>query len=132
MKHLLAAFIFLAPISSILSGAEDIIHPVTTDLPVVSTSTEQTNNNIMMLDHLIATTQKNLENQKQLRTLIQEYLDIYEKYLQDTNNKQLSFRMILKAKEVTDKIKETHLTQAFEQEFISELTFFSNIASKWD
>lgn len=112
-------------------AAEDAINPITTDLPKVEVAPERSKD-LLMLESLIEITKKNLDNQKNLRGLILEYLDIYDKYVENMDNKQLSFRMIKKAKEVLDLIKETHLIHSFDQDFLSELTYFSNIASKWE
>lgn len=109
--------------------AADNINPATNDLPQISDAVIKLNH-LAMLDQLIEVTKKNLENEKQLRQLVQEYLDMQNAYFKNPNDVDLTLRMVKKAYYVFEKIKETHLIQAFDQEFISELTFFSQIASK--
>lgn len=111
--------------------ADDAIRPMTTDLPRTSNPSLRLKETAL-LDHLIEATAQNLESQKQLKQLLQDYLQLQQQYAQNTQDKQLSFRMVKKAHELLEKIQEQHLTQAFDQEMLSELTFFSNIATKWN
>ncbi len=111
--------------------ADDVIKPSTSDLPRASNLATK-GDELALLNQLISVTQQNLDAQKQLRTDLQDYLQIKQQYMQKTDDKQLTIRLVTKAHQLLQKIQDQHLVQAFDQEFISELTFFSNIAAKWN
>lgn len=94
-------------------------NPTTT--PVTATS---------MLDTLISGTEKQLEAEKKLRDQVVKYVQVQQKYAQNTQDKELATKVVRKASFLYKKIKELELTQAFDQKFLSELAFFSNIADK--
>lgn len=110
----------------------DPVHPTTEALPDFEKMTAREGQEMQMLDQLITVTQKNLERQRQLRCYITEYLDLQARYIENTDDKDLSVQLVRKAKQVLDGIQQQHLNQAFDPEFISELSFFANIAQKWD
>lgn len=115
-----------------IQAASEVVNPSTTNLPRMQNPTTKTNDEVNLLSNLIDVTKKNLENQIQLKSLLVEYIQIKDQYMQNTDDKQLSYRMVQKAFILLDKIKEDYLTQLFDQEFISELTFFASIGAKWN
>lgn len=111
--------------------APEQFHPVTSDLPPHTNDPLQiTGNEITKLDALIEVTQQNLENQKKLRKLVSEYQQIQAQYLLNADDKEVLYRAVKSAHRLLENIKENHLTQAFDSQFISELSFFSQIATK--
>jgi hypothetical protein len=110
----------------------DPVRPTTEALPDFDKMTARHGQEMQMLDQLITVTQKNLERQRDLRNQISEYLDLQARYIENTDDKNLSIQLVRKAKQVLEGIQQQHLTQAFDQEFLSELSFFANIAQKWD
>ena len=112
--------------------AADAVRPVTEALPDFEKMSGRKGQEVEMIDQLILVTQKNLERQKQLRSEIAEYLDLQARYSENTEDKELSVKLVRKAKQVLEGIQNQHLTHAFDQEFISELSFFAGIAQKWD
>lgn len=123
-------FIFLLFVFSTLAATDDGIHPITSDLPYVPDDSALKVNQLTSLDHLIEATGRNLENQKQLRKLVENYLLIQETFLRNQEDQNQIVEMVRSAHLLFEKIKEMHLIQTFDPEFISELTFFSQIASK--
>jgi hypothetical protein len=91
---------------------------------------EMKQNQLALLDNLIAVTEKNVTLEKQLRQMVQEYLKVQEAYLQNPSNQEQTLKMVTMAQRLLDKVKEANLLQAFDTDFISELTFFSQIAAK--
>jgi uncharacterized protein (UPF0371 family) len=85
-------------------------------------------NEMKRLDNLIYITEKNLENQKQLREMFNDYQNKLLAYLDDTQNKDLMLQMVRMAHLLLETIKEDHLTQVFDAEFISQLNFFSQFS----
>ncbi len=126
-------WVFLALFTSAcLLAAPDVLQPSTTSLPKTPSAPLKSGSELTILDNLIEVTKKNLQEQIELRSMVADYLRIHEQYVQDTANKELSYQMIMKAHAVLQKIKDDHLTQAFDKEFINDITFFSNIASRWN
>lgn len=123
-------FVLLLTSLSVLSA--DAVLPVTEALPDFEKMNGRKDHEIEMLDQLILVTQKNLERQKQLRAQLAEYLDLQARYIENTDDKELSIKLVRKAQQVLEGIQHQHLTHAFDQEFISELSFFAGIAQKWD
>lgn len=87
-------------------------------------------NELARLDMLIVATQQSLESQKKLREQIAEYQKIQEYYLKHTQDNEVLFRMIKSAYMTLNTIKENHLEQTFDPDFISELTIISQVAKK--
>lgn len=82
------------------------------------------------LNNLITITEKNLENQKALKQLFLDYQQLQVNYLQNTEDKEITLQMVKSAHRLLEGIKAAHLTQTFDSEFISQLTFFSQFATK--
>ena len=82
------------------------------------------------LNNLISMTEKNLKNQKTLKQLFLEYQQQQVNYLQNTQDKEITLRMVKSAHRLLEAIKDNHLVQTFDTEFISQLTFFSQFATK--
>lgn len=82
------------------------------------------------LDMLILATQQSLESQRKLREQIAEYQKIQEYYLKHSQDNEVLFRMIKSAHMTLNTIKENHLEQTFDPDFISELTIISQVAKK--
>lgn len=85
---------------------------------------------LLMLDDLIAMTQKSLAAEMEIKELIVEYQRIQESYLKNQDDKELVIKMVRMAHRILIKTQENYLTQQFDPDFISELTLFSKIASK--
>ncbi len=98
--------------------------------PYMQAPQDSVDNEIAALDALIDATTTNLANQKIVRSQLEAYLQLHNQYLQNTDDKQLAFRMIKSAQHLLLLIKDNNLRQVFEADFISELTLFSNIAAK--
>lgn len=112
-----------------LVAAEAPLNPTTTDIPQTTDAVIKLNQ-LAMLDQLIEVTKQNLEREKQLRAMVQDYLDTQNAYFKTPGDRELTLLMVKNAYYLLEKIKEAHLEQAFDLEFIGELTFFSQIAVK--
>ena len=102
-----------------------------TDIPVISEAPFPHENPEASLDALIAVTEENLIRMKRLGKQIHEYQELHSRYSVDTNNKPLGEKLIYRADSVKETIEELHIKHLFDDEFLHELTFFSNIAKKW-
>ena len=88
-------------------------------------------NEIVMLDNLIAMTQISLEKQKTLRELIVQYNKTQQATLADTDDNELLMRTVKMAQRVLESIQENNLTHNFDAAFLSELTLLAQIGSKY-
>lgn len=123
-------YLSLLSLSALSFAAEAPLNPITTDIPVAKSQEAVVAGEIAMLDNLIDVTKQNLEMQTQLRDRIQEYQKLLAVYLQNENDKELLFKLVRVATAVSNTVKENHLTQIFDQEFLSELNVFANIGNK--
>jgi len=103
--------------------------PVKIDQPHAD-SLDPTDKQLIMLDNLIAVTQENLNNQKALKQMIQDYQKLQYLYLQNPKDNEVLYHMVKAAHHLLEGIKANHLTQTFDKDFLSELTLFSNVANK--
>lgn len=87
-------------------------------------------NEISRLDTLIQATELSLEGQKKLRTQIMEYQKLQDLYFKTPQDNDLLFKVIKSAYRTLQTIKENHLVQTFDPEFIDELTVLSQPATK--
>lgn len=87
-------------------------------------------NELDTLDKLIKSTQKSLDEQKQLRALIQDYQTFQENYINNPDDNDLLFRTAKAGLLVLNKIQECHLQHNFNPTFISELNLFAQVANK--
>ena len=104
--------------------------PSTNDLPPKEKQKEQTSNELTRLNNLIQVTAKNLEKQKSLLIMVQEYQHMQEKYLKSPDDNDQLFRLVKAAYRLSETIKENNLSQTFSSDFMSELNLFSQIAQK--
>ena len=91
--------------------------------------TEEHDPEIETATHLIQVTEKNLHDQKELLDRLQRFKEAQKLFLNDANNKQLANIMIETATEALSFIKENSLEHLFSQDFLKEMTFFSQFNS---
>lgn len=107
--------------------------PFTPAAPVLPAAIEHSDpiaNELQTLDRLINATQTSLEKQRELKSAIADYQKLQELYLKNDQDRELLFRMVKSAHKILNEIKENHLLHVFSPDFISELTLFSQVASK--
>lgn len=108
------------------------VNPTTSEIPNFSQLNQNTKQELALIDNLIEVTEKNLARQRKLKREINEYIALQERYMKNTNDKDLGFQLVKSAKEVLEGIKDQNLTQVMDAQFMSELAFFSSIADKWN
>lgn len=119
MKNIILSFCL---IPSVLFSAEPITHIKETEPSIVIL------NEIKRLDHLIAMTEKSLDNQKLLKNKLVSYQKLQLDYLENQKNKELTLRLVAVAYDLQQMINETHMNYAFDAEFLSQLAFFAKFA----
>jgi hypothetical protein len=114
--------ILLCLLPSVLLAAEPISHIKETEPSIVIL------NEIKRLDHLIAMTEKSLNNQKLLKNKLMNYQKLQLDYLENQKNKEITLKLVAVAYDLQQMINETHMNYAFDTEFLSQLAFFAKFA----
>lgn len=122
----LPAILAFAAASSLQVFADE--NTLTSDIPKISDAGIH-KNPLATLDDLIDSTQKILDNQKKIRDQIIAFQKLQNSY-QSTQDKELIVLMVKTAHKLLENIKENHLTQVFDPDFLSELTVFAQVATK--
>ena len=100
------------------------------ELPPPSGDAKLLVNELSMLDSLIEVTEGNVKKQKALREEVLLYQKDLALYLKNSSNKDIVMKVARRAHKLLEQIKSLHLIEAFEPDFISELTLFSQLAQK--
>ena len=87
-------------------------------------------NEISRLDSLIQATEKSLDAQRKLRVQIAEYQKLQDLFLKNPKDNDLLLKVVKSAYRTLQTIKENHLSQTFDADFIDELTVLSQPATK--
>lgn len=87
-------------------------------------------NEISRLVTLIQATELSLEGQKKLHKQVLEYQKLQEQFLKNPKDNDLLLKVVKSAYRTLQTIKENHLEQNFDADFIDELTVLSQPATK--
>lgn len=129
LLKILASFFLIASATTFAETPH--LNPITSDLPPsMPESQNKETNEFVILDSLIAATQQSLESQKTLREWVKQFKEIQNQCLLNPEDSDLLLRAVKVARRTLECMKENHLTQAFDPEFISELSLFAQVASK--
>lgn len=83
-----------------------------------------------VINQLIAVTAKNLDTQKELRDLIEEYREEQELFLKkDKGQKRHLGRMLRLSRKILFLIRQNKMEQLFSENFIQELTVLADMGS---
>lgn len=83
-----------------------------------------------LLTPVIASTEKLLQRQKELKALLERYQSLHDQYLNNMNDRSLALETGKTAQEALERIKEDKLTYLFDPSFLSEMTLFAKLAAK--
>jgi hypothetical protein len=110
--------------------ARNAIQPVTPDLPSTEKTLPTTRDEVAYLDNLIAVTEQTLIAAKGIRKQVAEYLAMQEKFIENTEDRELCYKLVKQAQVILTAIENHHLSQAFDPEFLHELSLFAKIGKK--
>lgn len=85
---------------------------------------------IAAMNHLLDNTSHQLEIQKQMRQLMEDFRRQKEEFIQGNETKSHVAKMVRTARQIYESITAYHLQYLFSQEYLEELLFFSSIAGK--
>lgn len=113
-----------------LHAAPNTRQPMTSDIPPMQLPGGEGEVSLTTLDRLIAATEQTLSAEKQIRQMVVEYSATKVQHLQNRQSRERIVRMVKMAKSLLDAIQTNYLSDAFDTEFMQELSFFAQIASK--
>lgn len=87
-------------------------------------------NELSRLEDLIQATQLSLEAQKKLKGEIIDYQKVQEQFLASPKDNELLMKVVKSAHKTLRTIKDNHLENMFDADFINELTILSQPAAK--
>jgi hypothetical protein len=85
---------------------------------------------VVILEHLIESTQNRLLVQSRLKDLMIQLKDQKERFIRGEESKQYALQMVKTAREVLKVIQEERIESMFSSDYIEELKVFAAIASK--
>lgn len=85
---------------------------------------------IKIVDHLIALTKEQLKNQERLKSLMVQFQQCKEEFTQGNQTKPHTAKLIRLGREIYELITQEHVTHLFAKDYLDELQFFSSIAGK--
>lgn len=82
------------------------------------------------LDNLIDVTRQNLQNELELKKLIESFGDLQKQSQKNKDDKELFLKLVHLSQKIEHKIEESCLAQTFSPEFLEEIHQLSQIGSK--
>jgi hypothetical protein len=82
------------------------------------------------LDHLISATEHTLSTGKRVRNHVKEYLKLQKAYLENPEDRDSCYLMVRAAHDVLEEVEQARLKQAFDAEFLAELSLFAEMGKK--
>lgn len=84
----------------------------------------------LIIQELINTTQKNLEAQQAVLKILVEYNTAREAFITDPDSSKLATRLVKKAMRLQNHIEQEHLAHLFSADFITELSFYNQVGKR--
>ena len=85
---------------------------------------------VAVIKELIASTERNLENQQRLLSYLEEFYVAREHFVRDSNSAQLGAALVRSAMRVHREMEEEHLAHLFSASFLEEIRFFNQMGRK--
>lgn len=100
------------------------------DASIALAKTSVDEDEIKIVEQLIATTEQRLKVQKQLRELMVTYQTEKEVFAQGNQTKPQVARLVRLGRSIYELIESNHFEHLFAKDYLDELQFFSSIAGK--
>ncbi len=85
---------------------------------------------VKVVDELIATTASQLEMEKHLKAMMLQFKKMREEFIQGNQTKSHAGKMVRTARQIYETISANRLEHLFAKDYLDELSFFSSIAGK--
>jgi hypothetical protein len=99
-------------------------------LPVMLFGFSQENEEVQILDELIASTKRQLSLQEELKKLVTDFHAQQDQFYKGPQTKELASQMVETASKILKVAEEGHYLHLFPPFFVEELKLFSGIAKK--
>lgn len=86
---------------------------------------------VLVLEELIASTRKNLEGQQQLLSLIQEFNQSREAFLADPDSGKLATALVRRAMRLHGLLEKERLSYLFSSDFLQEIAFYTSVGKSY-
>lgn len=87
-------------------------------------------NEIVTVEKLIVLTSQELEAQKRLKEIMQQFGRLKQQFTQGDESPSHAGKMVRMARQIYQMIEAHHLDHLFSSEYLEELAFFTSISSK--
>ncbi|MCH9626827.1 MAG: hypothetical protein S4CHLAM2_04580 [Chlamydiales bacterium] len=85
---------------------------------------------IEVVQELIAVTQKNLQAQKELLTALVQFKQARHAFVEEPTSRKLATKLVKASMCVQKQIETEHLAHLFESDFLTELHFFNQLGTQ--
>lgn len=114
-----------------VAGIPSPIRPITQEVPPEDLpGGDEIAAAIGSMNGLIEATEETLAAQKRVRQLLTEYRQTKMDYMNNQQDRERVIQLVKLAHVLMTNIRDEHLADAFDPDFLHELSFFSQIASK--
>lgn len=129
MDRLVKFFLYFLPLFSFppLFSNESVQSP---SASLIEVQLSLGDDEVKIVDQLIESTIKQLDMEKHLKTLMIQFKDQKELFVQGDQTKGHAGQMIRTARQIYEIISANHIEHLFPKDYLEELTFFSSIAGK--
>ena len=80
------------------------------------------------ISHLVEVTASQLAMQKELKALMEQFLQLKKQFMQGEEEKKVGFQMVQIARKILNHLKQEHLQDLVSNAYLEELTFFSTLS----
>lgn len=129
--NLILSFLFsLMALCAVAHSGEVKVNPLTKDLPPLKESVSVGITELVNLDNVITVTKANLQNQVKLREELTLYKDLYTRYMENTADRELLYKVVVAAAQAQKTLTDANLQHLFAKDFLKELGLFASVGEK--
>ncbi len=82
---------------------------------------------VLVVEELIATTEKNLKAQEELLKQLHNYHSARDAFIADPESSKRATALVKRAMRLQTHIEQEHLSQLFSSDFLTELSFYNQV-----
>lgn len=82
---------------------------------------------VLVIEQLIATTQKNLYSQEELLRTLNAYNTTRDAFIANPDSSKLATLLVKKAMRLQSHLEKEHLSHLFSSDFLTELSFYNQV-----
>lgn len=121
---------YSAAVHGAINSEKAAVDAVTLEAPTIKDPKLIIDYQLSSLDRLIIMANRTIDNLNSLRTLIEEYKQKQEVYIEQPSNKEKLYKLAQAASQVLMESKKNSLLDALDPEFLNEITMLAQIYRK--